>query len=97
MDMAPILGPELTVEKLLPLFLQLLREESSEVRLNVISGLDKVTRPPSSAPTESAPSDPTAAHSICIYSICIYICIYAIGGSTLAAATHDGLSTIPTV
>lgn len=90
MDMAPILGPELTVEKLLPLFLQLLREESSEVRLNVISGLDKVTRPPSSAPTESARSDPTAAHSICIY-----ICIYAIGGRPLRRQHTMGSAPSP--
>ena len=38
-----MLGREVTIERLLPVYLQLLREESSEVRLNVISGLDVVS------------------------------------------------------
>ena len=40
--LAPILGKEKTIEFLLPLFLSLLKDEASEVRLNIISKLDKV-------------------------------------------------------
>ena len=36
-------GKNVTIERLLPLFLQLLRDESSEVRLNVISRLEVVS------------------------------------------------------
>ncbi len=40
--LAPLLGKENTIEVLLPLFLSLLKDEASEVRLNIISKLDKV-------------------------------------------------------
>jgi serine/threonine-protein phosphatase 2A regulatory subunit A len=40
--LAPLLGKEHTIEHLLPLFLQLLKDESPDVRLNIISKLDKV-------------------------------------------------------
>eukprot|EP01050_Picozoa_sp_SAG11_P032222 SAG11_NODE_10369_length_836_cov_1.533243_2_plen_171_part_01 len=43
MGMGPLLGRDVTVERLLPVYLQLLREDSSEVRLNVIGGLDVVS------------------------------------------------------
>ncbi|VDM30687.1 unnamed protein product [Toxocara canis] len=42
MGLAPILGNELTMEHLLPIYLTLLRDETAEVRLNIISSLDKV-------------------------------------------------------
>ncbi|KAJ3206664.1 hypothetical protein HDU82_004367 [Entophlyctis luteolus] len=41
-SLAPILGKEQTIEHLLPLFLLLLKDDASEVRLNIISKLDKV-------------------------------------------------------
>lgn len=40
--LAPILGKPATIDHLLPLFLQLLKDEASEVRLNIISKLDGV-------------------------------------------------------
>jgi serine/threonine-protein phosphatase 2A regulatory subunit A len=46
--LAPILGKEeyfslpRTIEQLLPLFLQLLKDETSEVRLNIIAKLERV-------------------------------------------------------
>lgn len=43
MGLAPILGNELTMEHLLPIYLTLLRDETAEVRLNIISSLDKVS------------------------------------------------------
>ena len=42
MGLAPILGSELTMDHLLPIYLTLLRDETAEVRLNIISSLDKV-------------------------------------------------------
>lgn len=42
MGLAPLLGPESTVENLLPIFLSMLRDDTPEVRLNIISSLDKV-------------------------------------------------------
>lgn len=42
MGLAPILGKDLTMEHLLPIYLTLLRDETAEVRLNIISSLDKV-------------------------------------------------------
>jgi serine/threonine-protein phosphatase 2A regulatory subunit A len=42
MGLAPLLGKESTVEHLLPVFLAMLRDDTPEVRLNVISSLDKV-------------------------------------------------------
>lgn len=42
MGLAPLLGPQDTIEHLLPLFLQMLRDDTPEVRLNIISSLDKV-------------------------------------------------------
>lgn len=42
MGLAPLLGPESTVENLLPIFLTMLRDDTPEVRLNIISSLDKV-------------------------------------------------------
>ena len=40
--LAPLLGKEATTEYLLPLFLQLLKDEFPEVRLNIISRLEQV-------------------------------------------------------
>jgi serine/threonine-protein phosphatase 2A regulatory subunit A len=40
--LAPLLGKDSTVEHLLPLFLQLLKDDFSEVRLNLISKLEMV-------------------------------------------------------
>lgn len=40
--LAPLLGKDATVEHLLPLFLLLLKDEFSEVRLNLISKLEMV-------------------------------------------------------
>lgn len=40
--LAPILGKDLTIEYLLPLFLQLLKDEFPDVRLNIISKLENV-------------------------------------------------------
>merc|ERR1719452_344177 len=42
MGLAPILGKENTIEHLLPLFLIMLKDECSDVRLNIISNLDSV-------------------------------------------------------
>lgn len=42
MGLAPILGKDLTVKHLLPLFLTQLKDECPEVRLNIISNLDCV-------------------------------------------------------
>ena len=40
--LAPLLGQDATSEHLLPLFLQLLKDDFSEVRLNLISKLEMV-------------------------------------------------------
>lgn len=40
--LAPLLGSDATSEHLLPLFLQLLKDDFSEVRLNLISKLEMV-------------------------------------------------------
>lgn len=40
--LAPLLGKEPTIEQLLPLFLQLLKDDFPEVRLNIISKLETV-------------------------------------------------------
>lgn len=40
--LAPLLGKDATVENLLPLFLHLLKDDFSEVRLNLISKLEQV-------------------------------------------------------
>ncbi len=40
--LAPLLGKDANIEHLLPLFLQLLKDEFSEVRLNIISKLEQV-------------------------------------------------------
>lgn len=40
--LAPLLGKEATIERLLPLFLHLLKDEFPEVRLNIISKLETV-------------------------------------------------------
>jgi serine/threonine-protein phosphatase 2A regulatory subunit A len=42
MGLAPILGQENTVTHLLPIFLSMLHDDTPEVRLNIISSLDKV-------------------------------------------------------
>lgn len=44
MGIAPILGKESTIKHLLPYFLQLLRDEYPDVRLNIISKLDAVNK-----------------------------------------------------
>jgi serine/threonine-protein phosphatase 2A regulatory subunit A len=40
--LAPTLKKDATIEHLLPLFLQLLKDDNSDVRLNIISKLDQV-------------------------------------------------------
>jgi serine/threonine-protein phosphatase 2A regulatory subunit A len=40
--LAPLLGKEATIEHLLSLFLQLLKDEFADVRLNIISKLEQV-------------------------------------------------------
>lgn len=40
--LAPLLGKDATIEHLLPLFLQLLKDEFPDVRLNIISKLEQV-------------------------------------------------------
>lgn len=40
--LAPLLGKQTTIDNLLPLFLQLLKDEFPEVRLNIISKLEQV-------------------------------------------------------
>jgi serine/threonine-protein phosphatase 2A regulatory subunit A len=44
MGLAVLLGKENTIRELLPLFLTLLKDEFSEVRLNIISNLDEVAK-----------------------------------------------------
>ena len=44
MGLAPILQKESTVQHLLPIFLSMLRDDTPEVRLNIISSLDKVRK-----------------------------------------------------
>lgn len=42
MDLAPLAGKDFTIEQLLPIFLQQLRDDSTEVRLNIIGNLSSV-------------------------------------------------------
>ena len=42
MGLSPIMGKDNTIQHLLPLFLILLKDEHSDVRLNIISNLDSV-------------------------------------------------------
>lgn len=42
MGLAPLLGNQSTIDELLPIFLCMLRDDTPEVRLNIISSLDKV-------------------------------------------------------
>ena len=42
MELAPLLGKSATIDHLLPLFLSLLKDETPDVRLNIISKLDQV-------------------------------------------------------
>lgn len=42
MGLAPLLGHQSTIDHLLPIFLCMLRDDTPEVRLNIISSLDKV-------------------------------------------------------
>lgn len=44
MGLAPVFGRENTIEHLLDLFLQLLKDDFPEVRLNIISKLDEVNK-----------------------------------------------------
>ncbi len=44
MGLAPILGKQWTIDYLLEIFLQLLKDETPEVRLNIISKLDEVNK-----------------------------------------------------
>ena len=44
MNLSTSLGKEKTLETLLPIFLQLLRDENPDVRLNIISKLDAVNK-----------------------------------------------------
>ena len=43
MELAPVLGKQHTIEHLLPVLLSLLKDDSQEVRLNIISKLDEVS------------------------------------------------------
>ena len=42
--LAPLLGKDLTIENLLPLFLRLLKDDFPDVRLNIISKLETVNK-----------------------------------------------------
>ena len=42
MDLSPLAGKDFTIETLLPIFLQQLRDDSTEVRLNIIGNLSSV-------------------------------------------------------
>ncbi|KJH48794.1 HEAT repeat protein [Dictyocaulus viviparus] len=42
MGLAPLVGKENTISQLLPIYMQLLKDSTAEVRLNIISSLDKV-------------------------------------------------------
>jgi serine/threonine-protein phosphatase 2A regulatory subunit A len=42
--LAPLLGKEAAIEHLLSLFLQLLKDEFADVRLNIISKLEQVNK-----------------------------------------------------
>jgi hypothetical protein len=42
--LAPLLGKDSTIENLLPLFLQLLKDDFPDVRLNIISKLETVNK-----------------------------------------------------
>jgi hypothetical protein len=44
--LAPILGKDATIEQLLPMFLQMLKDDDSKVRLNIISKLELVNAGP---------------------------------------------------
>ncbi len=55
MGLAPVLGKEMTIEHLLPMYLSLLKDETAEVRLNIISSLDKVNFPPRCPHVNDAP------------------------------------------
>ena len=44
MGLSPIMGKDNTIQHLLPLFLILLKDEHSDVRLNIISNLDSVNK-----------------------------------------------------
>jgi len=44
MGLAPVFGKESTIEHLLDLFLQFLKDDFPEVRLNIISKLDQVNK-----------------------------------------------------
>jgi serine/threonine-protein phosphatase 2A regulatory subunit A len=49
--LAPILGKEATIEHLLPMFLQMLKDDDSKVRLNIISKLELVNAGTTPKPT----------------------------------------------
>ena len=42
MGLAPLVGKDNTINLLLPIYMQLLKDSTAEVRLNIISSLDKV-------------------------------------------------------
>ena len=42
MGLAPLIGKDNTINLLLPIYMQLLKDSTAEVRLNIISSLDKV-------------------------------------------------------
>lgn len=44
MGIAPVVGKEQTVRHLLPVYITLLKDPTAEVRLNIISSLDKVAQ-----------------------------------------------------
>lgn len=41
-DMASIIGKEMTVSKIIPILMDLIKDDNSEVKLNVIGGLKKI-------------------------------------------------------
>ena len=57
--LAPLLGKSATIEHLLPLFLKLLKDDFSDVRLNIISKLEQVNEGES---TNSSPLHARVRH-----------------------------------
>lgn len=43
-DMAKIIGQEMTISKVIPILMELLKEDNSEVKLKVIPGLEKIAQ-----------------------------------------------------
>lgn len=67
--LAPLLGKEATIEHLLPLFLQLLKDEFPDVRLNIISKLEQVNAGALLSPLRSCGRMETELHVFAVIGI----------------------------